>query len=272
MTGLDSIKDLYSNFIRPLLDITLLSFILYKLYTIIIRSYGMQLIKGGIVLALSYAVILILNLSTLQWLMETIAPGIVIGVAIIFQPEIRKIFIKLGQGDWFKIGSKIKHSNIDSVLLVAETLSKKRRGMLIVFVRRVSLKNIADTGTKIQADISSSLLLSFFEFDSALHDGAALIQGQKVVAAGCFLPLSEQNDIKKTFGTRHRAALGLSEESDAVVLIVSEETGAISLAFDSKLYYDLTMEQLNTMLAEQLAIVSAQNLEKEELLDDKTDS
>ncbi|MGL4985773.1 MAG: diadenylate cyclase CdaA [Treponemataceae bacterium] len=271
MTNFDSVIEFYSYFLRPLLDVALLSFVLYKLYTIVIRSYGLQLIQGAIVLILSYAIILLLNLSTLRWLMETIAPGVIIGIAIIFQPEIRKIFIKLGQGDWFKIGSKMKHSNIDSVLIVAEDLAKKRRGMLIAFVRRVNLKNIVETGVKMNAEISSSLLLSFFEFDTALHDGAVLIQGQKILAAGCFLPLSEQSDIKKTFGTRHRAALGLSEESDAVVLIVSEETGAISLAFDSKLYYDLTLEQLNSMLAAQLSTIASQTIEKEDF-DDTTNS
>jgi diadenylate cyclase len=110
----------------------------------------------------------------------------------------------------------------------------------VVFPRRVNIKNIIDTGTRLNAEISSSLIVTVFEFDTPLHDGAMIIQNGRIVAAGCFLPLSEQQDIRKSFGTRHRASLGMSEQSDAVVLVVSEETGAISLAFDGKLYYDLS--------------------------------
>jgi len=120
--------------------------------------------------------------------------------------------------------------------------------MLAVFVRRNGLKDIAETGTRLNADLSSSLLVSIFGHDTPLHDGAAILQAGRIIAAGCFLPLSEQQDIRKTFGTRHRAALGLSEETDAVVLIVSEETGAISLAYDSKLYYDLTSTEITRQL------------------------
>ena len=120
--------------------------------------------------------------------------------------------------------------------------------MLVVFIRQNTLKDISETGTRLNADLSSSLLVTIFGHDTPLHDGAVIIQGGRIIAAGCFLPLSEQQDIRKTFGTRHRAALGLSEETDAVILIVSEETGAISLAYDSKLYYDLTSVEITRQL------------------------
>jgi diadenylate cyclase len=126
--------------------------------------------------------------------------------------------------------------------------------MLAVFIRRNGLKDIAETGTRLNADLSSSLLVTIFGHDTPLHDGAAIIQGGRVIAAGCFLPLSEQQDIRKTFGTRHRAALGLSEETDAVVMIVSEETGAISLAYDSKLYYDLSSAEITRQLEDLLEL------------------
>ena len=135
--------------------------------------------------------------------------------------------------------------------------------MLAVFIRRNSLKDIAETGTRINAELSSSLLVTIFGHDTPLHDGAAIIQGGRIVAAGCFLPLSEQQDIRKTFGTRHRAALGLAEETDAVILIVSEETGSISLAYDSKLYYDLTPAEITRQLEEMLDLGS--NITSEEL-------
>jgi diadenylate cyclase len=193
-----------------------------------------------------------------------LAPGLLIGFAIVFQPELRKIFLKLGQGKWFSFGDRSKHTYIESVLLAADMLSNQKRGMLAVFVRHTGLKDIMDTGTRLNADLSSSLIVTIFGHDTPLHDGAAIIQDGKIAAAGCFLPLSEQHDIKKTFGTRHRAALGLSEETDALVLIVSEETGAISLAYDSRLFYDLTMDQLTKTLETQLGIKPAAITDEDE--------
>jgi len=130
--------------------------------------------------------------------------------------------------------------------------------MLAVFVRHTKMDDIMDTGTRINADLSSSLLVTIFGHDTPLHDGACFIQAGKVVSAGCFLPLSEQYDIKKTFGTRHRAALGLSEQTDAVVMVVSEESGAISLAYDSKLHYDLKTDQLTKILENLLELTPDQ--------------
>ncbi len=255
MNAFDRILTAY-NFVRPLFDVLVLTFILYKAYGIIVKTHGMQIIRAIIITALAYAIALLLNLSTVLWLFSKFAPGLLIGFAIVFQPELRKIFLRLGQGDWFRLNNRTKHTYVDSVLIAAEMLSNQRRGMLAVFIRRTGLKDIMDTGTRIHADLSSSLLVTIFGSDTPLHDGAVLIQGGKILAAGCFLPLSEQYDIKKTFGTRHRAALGLSEETDAIVLVVSEETGAISLAYESKLYYDLSIEQLTKTLEYQLEITS----------------
>jgi diadenylate cyclase len=124
--------------------------------------------------------------------------------------------------------------------------------MLVVFPRRINIRNVVETGTRLNADISSSLIVTVFEFDTPLHDGAMIIQNNRILAAGCFLPLSEQQDIKKSFGTRHRAALGMSEQSDAVILVASEETGAISLAYDARLYYDLSPIEVTRKLRELL--------------------
>ena len=234
--------------IQPFLDITILAFILYSAYGILVKTQAIQLLKGAIYILIVYAIAFLLKLNTLLWLLNILAPGLLIGVAIVFQPELRKIFLKIGQSDWLRLGKRSKHNHLDSVLTAAEILSNRRRGMLAVFIRRNSLKDIVETGTRLNADLSSSLLVTVFGHDTPLHDGAAIIQGGRIVAAGCFLPLSEQQDIRKTFGTRHRAALGLSEETDAVVMIVSEETGAMSLAYDSKLYYDLTSAEITRQL------------------------
>ena len=256
MGNLERFPEIY-EYIRPVLDIGVLAFILYKMYGLIVKTQSLQIIKFGFTILTAYVIALILNLSMLLWLLNLLAPGVLIGFAIVFQPELRKIIFKLGQTQWFKFRRRTKHAYIDSVLIAAEMLSKQKRGMLAVFTRKTSLKDIMDTGTYLNADLTSSLLVTIFGHDTPLHDGAAVIQDGKITAAGCFLPLSEQYDIRKTFGTRHRAALGVSEETDAVVLIVSEESGAISLAYDSHLHYDLTMEQLTATLENLLEITSS---------------
>lgn len=248
------------DFIRPVLDIGIITFLLYKAYQLITKTNAIQLIRAAVVVVLSYAVAVILQLRTLLWIFSVIAPVLMMAFAIVFQPELRKVFLKLGQAEWFTFGSRAKHSYVDSVLIAAEMLSKQKRGMLAVFMRRTKLDNILSTGTRLNADLSSSLLVTIFGHNTPLHDGACFIQGGKILAAGCFLPVSEQYDIKKTFGTRHRAALGLCEVSDCVVLVVSEETGAYSLAYDSKLHYDLTMDQVTRILERQLDITPDQQI------------
>jgi diadenylate cyclase len=240
------------NFIRPVIDIAILAFLIYKAYDLLLKTHAVQLVKGAGFLALFYGVAFLLKLATLQWVLSILAPGLFIGVAIVFQPELRKIIIRLGQGELFRPGSKPRIGQLEAVVTAAEILSQQRRGALVVFPRRINIRSIIDTGTRINAEISSSLIVTVFEFDGPLHDGAMIIQSSRIVAAGCFLPLSEQQDIRKSFGTRHRASLGMSEQSDAVILVVSEETGAISLAYDSKLYYDLSPIEVTRKLKELL--------------------
>ena len=236
---LQSLNLIYS-YIRPVIDVAILAFLIYKAWELLARTQAVQLLKGAGLLLLVYSIASLLNLSTLLWLLTTIAPGLVIAIAIVFQPELRKIFLRLGQTELFRPDSKPGIGALDAVVTAAEMLSREKRGMLIVFSRKANLRSIIETGNYLNADISSSLILSIFKFDTPLHDGAMIIQNNRIAAAGCLLPLSEQEDIMRSFGTRHRAALGMSEQSDAVILIVSEETGAISLAFDGKMFYDLS--------------------------------
>lgn len=240
------------DFIRPVLDVALLAFILYKAYELLEKTQALPLVKGAGFLVLVYGIAYLLNLATLRWVLTMIAPGLIIAIAIVFQPELRKIIMKLGQTDFFKPSVIAQTGKLDAIITASELLSQRRRGMLIVFPRKINLKHIIETGTRINAEISSSLIVAIYEFDGPLHDGAMVIHGGKIAAAGCFLPLSERQDIRKNFGTRHRASLGMAEQSDAVVLIVSEETGAISLAYDAKLYYDLTVAEVTRKLMDLL--------------------
>jgi diadenylate cyclase len=240
------------DIIRPVLDVAILAFLLYKAYDLLVKTQAVQLVKGAGFLALFYGIAYLFKLTTLQWLLTIMAPGLFIAIAIVFQPELRKIFIRLGQGELFRPDSKPRIGQLEAVVTAAEILSQERRGALVVFPRRISIRSIVETGTRINGEISSSLIVAIFEFDGPLHDGAMIIQSGRITAAGCFLPLSEQQDIRKSFGTRHRAALGMSEQSDAVILVVSEETGAISLAVDDSLYYDLSPIEVQRKLKDLL--------------------
>jgi diadenylate cyclase len=240
------------DLIRPVMDVALLAFLLYKGYELLEKTQALPLVKGMGFLVLVYGIAFLFNLTTLRWVLTTMAPGLFVVIAIVFQPELRKIIVRLGQGEFFRPDSKPRIGQLDAVITAAELLSEQRRGMLVVFPRKINIKNITDTGTRINAEISSSLIVAIFQFDGPLHDGALVIQGGRIMAAGCFLPLSERQDIRKNFGTRHRASLGMAEHSDAVVLVVSEETGAISLAYDAKLYYDLSSLEVTRKLKELL--------------------
>lgn len=236
------------DFILPAVDIALLAYLLYKLYELLEETRAVQLLRGAVVLALVYAAAWVFQLSTLLWILEIIAPGLFIGVAIVFQPELRSIVARIGRREIFRGKARRKPFQVEAALNAAEVLSGRRRGALIVFARDVGLKNIIDTGTRIDADLSSTLILTIFGHDGPLHDGAAVIQNGRIAAAGCFLPLSNQPDIRRSFGTRHRAALGMAEETDALVLAVSEETGALSLACDGGIFYDLDETEIRRRL------------------------
>ena len=268
MSFLESLK-FASDILRPLVDVLVITFLIYQVYKILIHTRAVQLIKGSVAMAMIYAVSYFLNLEALLWIMNKLGTVLIIIITIVFQPEIRNLFTRFGQGKLFRLSSVSTTLEIESVLNAAEILSSMRRGCLIVFVRQIGIKNIIDSGTRLNADLSSSLILTIFGKDTPLHDGAIVIQGSTILAAGCFLPLSEQLDIKRSFGTRHRAALGLAETTDAVVLVVSEETGSISLSHDGNLYYDLDNDELNRTLKVLLTVKEGSDeMSKEVTLED----
>jgi len=236
------------DYIVPILDILLLAYLIYKSYQILVQTRAVQLVKGALIMGLIYLAAFFLRLNTLLWILNLLVPGLVIGIAIIFQPELRRIFTRIGTRTWFRIRPRVRSYHLDAVLNAVEMLSAKRCGSLIVFTRNIGLNTIIETGTRVNADLTSSLILTIFTEASPLHDGAVVIHEDKIIAAGCFLPISEQPDIRRSFGTRHRAALGLAEETDAVILVVSEENGAISLAYDANLLYDLSLPEVSRVL------------------------
>ena len=234
--------------IRPALDVLMLAYLLYKSWQILVQTRAVQLLKGTVVMVLIYAVSFFLRLTTLLWILNVLVPGLVIAIAIIFQPELRKIFTQIGSREWFRTAGRTGTPRVETLMNAVQLLSTRRRGALIVFPRRVGVKNIIQTGTTLNAEITTNLITTVFFEGTPLHDGAMIVEGDRLVAAGCFLPLSEREDVESTFGARHRAALGLAEETDAVVIVVSEENGAVSLAHDGNIRYNLPLAEVEAGL------------------------
>jgi diadenylate cyclase len=234
--------------IRPALDVLMLAYLLYKSWQILVQTRAVQLLKGTVVMVLIYAVSFFLRLTTLLWILNVLVPGLVIAIAIIFQPELRKIFTQIGSREWFRTNGRTGTPRVDTLMNAVQLLSTRRRGALIVFPRRVGVKNIIQTGTTLNAEITTNLITTVFFEGTPLHDGAMIVEGDRLVAAGCFLPLSEREDVESSFGARHRAALGLAEETDAVVIVVSEENGAVSLAHDGNIAYNLPLAEVEAGL------------------------
>ena len=242
----------FREIVRPVGDVLLLAYLLYKSYRILVQTRAVQLLKGTAVMVGIWVMAVFLRLNTLLWILNLLVPGLVIAIAIVFQPELRKIFTRIGSREWFRPGARTATTQLDTVMGCLELLSTGRRGALLVFPRRVGVKNIVQTGTVLNAELSTNLVTTVFFEGTPLHDGAMVIEGDRVTAAGCFLPISERDDLRSEFGARHRAALGLAEETDAVVVVVSEENGAVSLAHDGSIRYKLPLGEIEKLLRQLL--------------------
>lgn len=226
--------------ISDVLDIAIVTFVIYKIMEFIKETRAQQLVKGLLVLVLATFISGEFQLYTLNWVLKGTMTIGVIALVIIFQPELRRGLEYVGRQKLLKspirqIGKERAKHIANQLVKSINTFSDQRIGALIVFEREVALKEICDTGTLIKADISSELLGNIFYEGSPLHDGAVIVRGDRIYAAGCVLPLTQNKELSKDLGTRHRAGLGITEHSDAMAVIVSEETGIISIAVDGKL-------------------------------------
>ncbi|MDR0486266.1 MAG: diadenylate cyclase CdaA [Elusimicrobiota bacterium] len=243
-TFIDTLIRIYNLYISNVLDILILTFVFYKIILLIRGTKAMQVAVGMLVL-LIFTVLTrdILHLKAVTWILNNVWLTASLILVIVFQTEIRNVFAHIGGNLWSKT-SNAADKQINEIAAAADECSKTMTGFLIAIENEIGLNSLTDTGVLLNADISEELLLSIFKNKAApLHDGALIISKNKILAAGCILPLSDDTDIK-LFGTRHRAALGLSEVSDALIVVVSEETGAISVAFNSKLTSGLSIEKL----------------------------
>ena len=222
------------------LEIILVAIIIYKLYRMLEGTRAITLVKGILVLFIAYLACNIMHLHLLSWLFEKVMTWSAIVLPIVFQPELRRTLERLGEGkflfeDRATLDEEEAMKVVNELVIASKELSRTKTGALMVIEREMGLNDISDTGIKIDGLITSEFLLNVFIVNTPLHDGAAIIRGKRLVSAGCLLPLTERRGLPKELGTRHRAAIGISEQCDALVLIVSEETGTISIADNGRL-------------------------------------
>lgn len=232
-----------------ILDIFVISYILYKTYFFIRGSRAAQMVVGLVLILIVSLLTRLFNMSGMTWIFDTLKTVWLIAFVIIFQPELRRMLIFIGQSRIIRYFVKVSSSKaFEEVIKAVMEMSRRRFGGLIVLTRDMGIKAITETGIRIQAEVTAPLIVSIFNPRSPLHDGAIIIQNDIIEAAKCILPLSQNPNIDPRLGTRHRAALGLGEESDAVIIVVSEETGIISIAVGGVLKRDLDSENLRNIL------------------------
>lgn len=241
--------------IWDLLDILVVAFIAYQILMLIRGTRAVQLVTGLVLLFLAYIVSRWLGLYTLQWILSYIGLVVPIALLVLFQPELRRMLEQLGRGSVSLVGfaphgldREAAIRLINDVARAARILGSRKIGALIVIERRTGLEDFIETGIRVDAVVTVQLLISIFFPNTPLHDGAVIIRGNRLVAAGCLLPLSERPGLIRPLGTRHRAAIGVSEVTDALAVVVSEETGTLSLAAEAHVDRGLTEEELKARL------------------------
>ncbi len=242
--------------IKDLIDILIVSYVIYKLLVLIRGTRAVQLLKGIFVLVIAWAVSTWFNLYTLEWLMNQMFTFGVLALVIIFQPELRRALEQIGRGKLFGTRSANEMDEtgrvIGELIKAVNYMSRRKIGALIVFERTTGLNEYIESGIAMHSRISSELLINIFIPNTPLHDGAVIVQGGNIAAAACYLPLSENPFISKELGTRHRAAIGISEVGDAISVIVSEETGDVSLAINGQIVRKINEESMISKLFEEL--------------------
>jgi diadenylate cyclase len=240
---------------KAIIEIIILWMVVYRIFLFLKGTKAVYLLRGIIFLVISLLVFQMLGLPILTRLLTYFFAFFLILIVIIFQPELREGLIHLGKRHIFYIEPKKEEieNTLREIVAAAGSLSRKKEGALIAIAREIGLKRYIESGVLLNADLTSELIQNIFYSGAPLHDGGVIVQGTKVIAASCLFPLSDNPNLGKTVGMRHRAAVGLSEHSDAVVVMVSEENGSISLAINGQLTRDLTPTDLFTILKGQLS-------------------
>jgi diadenylate cyclase len=237
------------------LDILIVALIIYQLLQFIRGTHAVQIAVGSALIVGFYWISQLLNLETVNWLLRTFLPYVVFGLIVIFQAEIRKALAHLGKTPLLgAFGKEKPEETIDEIVLAATTLASQRIGAIVVLEREMGLRSYIETGIGLDALLTYDLLISIFNPKTPLHDGAVVVQGKRVAAAACFLPLTVNPALSRTLGSRHRAAIGVTEDTDAVVVVVSEETGTISLVAGGRIRREYDGPGLKAALLEAMEI------------------
>lgn len=252
---MEQIKLIFTNIgINSVIDIAIVYYVLYYGYMLIRDMRAKQLVKGiGLLIAL-IPISEIFKLHMVKYILDHTFQVGIIALVVVFQPEIRRALEYIGRTSMFSFSNLDRNqasseSVIKEIVLATSSLARQKIGALIIFEQKIGLNDIVDSGTILNAEISSGLLINIFIPNTPLHDGAVIIQNYSIRAAGCFLPLTDNNLLSKDIGTRHRAAIGMTEKSDSIALIVSEETGYISYAIEGRLYRNIQIEELEKLLS-----------------------
>jgi len=253
------------DIIRNLLDIIIVAYIFYRLLSWIKGTRAEQLLKGLVILLLFSATVSLLHLSVLKWLLDKLWIVFAITLPIVFQPELRRILEQLGRGRFFlssgsNSGAQLNQTIIGEIVDAAKVLSRNKVGALIIICRENDIEEYLETGVAMDSLVSAGLLINIFVPNTPLHDGAVIIKNGRIQKAACFLPLSNNPLLDPQLGTRHRSGIGISEVSDALAVIVSEETGAISLAKEGKLQRYLDDQSLKEILEKELKAEETANV------------
>lgn len=234
---------------QDLLDISIIAFVVYRLINMIRGTRAMQMITGLVVVLIAYVASQMLGLFTLNWVLDNFLASIILVVVVIFQSDIRRALTQFGTAPLFGGADRMERRQVlEEITNAVVALASQRIGALIVFEREVGLNEYIEVGTPLDARVSREILESIFLPRSPIHDGAVVIQKGRIAAGRCFLPLSTDSNLRKDIGTRHRAAVGLTEETDAAVIVVSEEQGKISLVVNGKITSDLDGSRLSSSL------------------------
>jgi diadenylate cyclase len=236
---------------QDIVDIVVMSIIVYRLLLMIKGTKAAHMLIGLGVLLIASLLSRYFELYTVDWLIQSFWSQIVIALIILFQPEIRRALAQMGETQFIHVLTPAEElKSLDEIVKAAIALSNRKIGALIAIERETSLRDFVEIGTPLDGKVSKELLLSIFHPTSPIHDGAVVIKGNRIIAAGCFLPITMDTDVSKALGTRHRSGIGLSEETDAVVIIVSEETGTVSMAMNGRMESPLDMGMLRDILTD----------------------
>ena len=240
------------SLIFKLLDVLLVWYVIYKALTLIKGTKAVQLLKGLLIIVLAKFATYVFGLDTLDWLLQEVIDWGFLAIIIIFQPEIRRALEQIGRGKLFQRPTNQQDDEqtrlVEAIKKSVSYMAKRRIGALISIEKDTGLNEYVETGIKMDSHITSELIINIFIPNTPLHDGAVIVQKNKISAAACYLPLSESAFISKELGTRHRAALGLSEVTDAITVVVSEETGAISITANGNLHRNLSIQEFEELL------------------------